>query len=97
MRLTDLHQSTRDGLAGLHATVAWEDSDRPRQEVFIQTTETFGRDLGGAADAFAVGCLVPAMHRGEARMAIDGDVCPGLLEGLHTVMSLLSHWTAGAL
>jgi hypothetical protein len=30
-------------------------------------------------------------------MAIDGDVCPGLLEGLHTVMSLLSHWTAGTL
>jgi len=97
MRITDLHKASRDGLTGIYATVLWEDTARPPQQIFIQTTDAFGRELEAAPDAFAVGCLVPAMRFGEARMAIDGGVCPGLLEGLHTAMTLFSHWSAGAL
>jgi hypothetical protein len=49
MQISDLHQSSRDGLTGIHATVVWEDSELPRQEIFIQTTEAFGSWVTGSS------------------------------------------------
>ncbi len=92
MRITDLGRSTAHGRTRVTARVVWEDRDEPAREVFIETGEGFGPDLAASPHAFLVGCLVPAIHLGERRVALDAEVCPTLLEGLHTAMGVLHTW-----
>ena len=95
MRINDIAVTTGKGRARLQAVVHWEDIQRPTEPVFFETTEAFAGDLAAETAAFVVGCLVPAMHLGERRLAIDGGICPGLLEGLATAMGILAHWSGG--
>jgi hypothetical protein len=50
------------------------------REVFLGTMSPYGIDLSSNPDPFLVGCLLPARHRGERHIAIEGEVCPELLE-----------------
>jgi hypothetical protein len=77
------------------ATVTWEDCDQPTQDVFIETEEEFGSDITCNPHAFLVGCIIPAMHFGEKRIQISGEICPSLREGLQTVMALMKEWSRG--
>lgn len=75
--------------------VKWEDCDQPGKQIFIETPDVSGHGLKASPNAFLVGCLIPALHFGENRIAIKGEVCPFLLEGLETVMALMRVWTRG--
>ena len=97
MRIADLTVGEVDGKARVAAMVHWEDCDAPSREVFVETESAFAGDLSANPHAFAVGCIVPAMHLGERRLVMDGAVCPRLKEGLESVMAILHHWTGGAL
>ena len=77
------------------ATVQWEDCDRPDQQIYIETEKTFAKDLSLNPHAFLVGCIIPAMHFGERRIFLDGEICPTLREGLETVMAVMKEWTQG--
>ena len=96
MLIRDVHLQSNGPRTRVQARVVWEDCERPERQVFIETTEPFAMDLEQSWQAFVVGCLVPAMHFKERRLAVEGEVCPWLLEGLETVMSLLWHWSDGA-
>jgi len=50
------------------------------REVFLGTMSPYGIDLSSNPDLFLAGCLLPAMHRGERHIAIEGEVFPELLE-----------------
>ncbi|MFW5936961.1 MAG: hypothetical protein ACOCS6_02795 [Desulfosalsimonas sp.] len=95
MRIRDLQLRQHEGRTRAGATVTWEDCDQPEKRIFIETTAEHARDLAANPHAFLVGCIVPALHFGEKRIAIEGTVCPGLLEGLETVMALMRVWTRG--
>lgn len=95
MRISDIDVRTENGRARLQATVHWEDIQRSADHVFFETTQVFAADLADGAAAFVVGCLVPAMHFGERRLAVDGGICPGLQEGLVAAMGILAHWSGG--
>jgi hypothetical protein len=95
MKLSDLNVLKNGVLARAMATVHFEESDRPPQEIFIETEAAFADSLTAGPHAFAVGCLIPALYFGERRLALDEAICPRLKEGLETVMAIMAHWTAG--
>jgi len=95
MRIRNLTLTTADDRTRAQARVTWEDCGQPEKDVFIETPAEFGEDLSASPEAFLVGCLIPAMHFGEKRVAVEGMVGPALLEGLNTVMDLMRVWSAG--
>jgi len=97
MIIANLCRHDRDGLARISADVRWETTDQPDRTVYVETLPAFADALTLNADAFLVGCLVPAMFYQEHRIRVDGAVCPFLLEGLDTAMALLRLWSGDRL
>ena len=95
MRISKLNMTTGGGRTRAQARVTWEDCSNPEKDVFIETPAEFGADLSASPEAFLVGCLIPALHFGENRVAIEATVGPALLEGLNTVMALMRVWSGG--
>jgi len=79
------------------ASVTWEESDRRQKELYIETENVFAGDITCHPHAFLVGCFIPAMHLGEKRILIEGDICPTLREGLKTAMAIVQEWSGGSL
>jgi hypothetical protein len=92
MRIENLCEKKNGNLARVSAGVVWEDRNRPSQEIYIDTTEEFSEGLTCNPHAFLLGCIMVAFYCGEQRIAIDAEVCPELLEGLETAMSLFRYW-----
>lgn len=92
MRIENLRSEQEQDKARVAATVVWEDNDRPTREIFFETDQAFAEDLHCNPHAFLVGCLVPAWHHGEERIAIDATICPQLRNGLLTNMGWLGQW-----
>ena len=97
MKITNLKSIKNEARVGVAATVIWEDCEQPQKDIYIETEAPFAADISCNPHAFLVGCLIPAMHFGERRIVMDEEVCPGLKEGLETVMSLIKEWSAGQL
>ena len=95
MKLVDFDLVREDGLVTASARVVFEDNDLPEKTVFIKTDAEFAPGFDVNPDAFLVGCLLPALHLGEKRLFIEGEVCPFLREGIGVAMNILSHWTEG--
>ncbi len=96
MKIADLKKIEEGDRVRIMATVCWEDSGQPERNIFIETSGGFAPDLTISPHAFLVGCLVPALHFQERRIALDEKICPTLLEGLRTAMAVLVHWSRGA-
>jgi len=96
MLITDLKLLKGPSRARASAMVQWEDTDRPVQEIFIETEDRFGPDLAASPHSFILGCLVPAMRFKEKRLKLEAEVCPLFKEGLATAMALFSLWSKGA-
>lgn len=92
MKVENIRLEEHNGKPAVKAVVTWEDSPRPRQEIYFATLDRFADALDSGAAAYAVGCLLPALHHGERRLRIDGAICPELRDGLHTVMGFMGLW-----
>src|SRR3972149_6839418 len=97
MKIHNFSSGTEGDLARASATVTWEDCDRPRLEIYIETDARFGNDLNGNPNAFLLGAIMPAMRHGEHRVLVEGVVCPQLRNGLVTAMQILRGWYGEAL
>ena len=95
MRISDFKLIRDKNMVRAIANVAWEDCDRPSQEVYIETDVKFENDISCNPHAFLVGCLLPAMHFGEKRILLEDEICPMLCEGLETIMALIHEWYGG--
>lgn len=95
MRITNLDIKDHENLVRLSANVTWENCNEPDREIYIETEKAYGEDLNCGTHAFLVGCLIPALHLGEKRIAIDGEVDPYLREGLETIMGIMALWSDG--
>jgi hypothetical protein len=78
------------------ATVAWEDQDFPEQSLFFEIADS-DRDIphekeGPCADSFLTGCFPLAAVHGEARIRIESQPCPMLVEGLYTAHAWWTSW-----
>ncbi|WP_454062760.1 hypothetical protein [Candidatus Nitrospira salsa] len=92
MRIENLRSETIDRRARIAAQVIWEDCGRSSYELYFETPAEFASDLSCNPHAFLIACLIPAMHYGEKRVAIEGKICPELRDGLTVAMSCLRHW-----
>ncbi len=95
MRITDLEKCIDGEQVRVRAMVRWEDCDQPAREIFIATERQFTEDIAPGPEAFLAGVLIPALHFGERRIAINEAVCPVFLEGLSFIMGLMAHWSDG--
>jgi hypothetical protein len=94
MRIENLRVESSPNRVKVATTVIWEDCDRPTREIYFETDAAFAQDLSCNPHAFLVGCIVPALHHGEARIAIDETICPELRNGLLTTMGWLCQWAS---
>jgi len=97
MRIHDIDTIQTADRVRARATVTWENALRPAAEVFIETAREQAEGFAARPGAFLTGCLIPAMHLGEKRIAVEGKVCPVLLENLSPVMALMRNWSGGAM
>ncbi len=95
MRITNLKLENGKKLTRVSAYVNWEDCDQPAREIYIETEKKFAEDISCNPHAFLVGCIIPAMHFGEKRILLEAEICPGLRQGLKTVMALIEYWSEG--
>jgi len=93
MKIENLRKIKGEGRVKVCADVSWEDCDRPAYELYFETSEEFEQDLTCNPNAFLIACAIPALHFGEKRVFIDGEVCPELLDGLHEALAWLRHWS----
>ena len=92
MRIEELVDTKVNGLARVAASVIWEDCDLPSSQVHFDTDMQFRNDLYCNPNAFLVSAIIPAMRHGEARVRVDGKICPRLRNGLVTAMQQLKVW-----
>jgi len=95
MKIENLRIEKQGGRSGVTATVIWEDCERPTTDIYFQTVQEYADDLSCNPHSFLVGCIMPAFHHGEKRVAVEGEICPELRQGLVTAMSLMRHWYYG--
>ena len=81
MRIAEIRTERLGAAVRASATIAWEDSQRPDQEVFFEI-ETPDALPAPAPDAFLAALAVPALSAGERRIAIHGAVCPRMRDGV---------------
>jgi hypothetical protein len=92
MRVENLRTEKSEGRTRTAADVAWEDCPRPTQELYFETNDNFADSLTCNPHAFLAACIMPAMHFGERRLSIEGEICPELKDGLITVMNWMRFW-----
>ncbi|MFH2091574.1 MAG: hypothetical protein ABIJ31_04350 [Pseudomonadota bacterium] len=95
MKISNIHLIQEQDTLTATAMVRFEDCSRPDSQVYIKTSNAYEGGFFANPDAFLVGCLLPALHLGEKRIAIDGEICPFLKEGLNVAMHILKDWTKG--
>jgi hypothetical protein len=92
MRIHDLQLNRTNGAARLSARVVWEDCDRPEQEIYYEARGSFADSIAYLPEPFVTAAAIPAMRHGERRLAVEGEVCPELCEGLDVAMKWLNQW-----
>jgi hypothetical protein len=73
----------------LAARVSWEEGPRPPIAIRF---EAAGEGRGPDANPYLAACILPAMHHGERRLAIEGEICPRLAAGAAVAVEVLRAW-----
>lgn len=92
MRLSGFRVEREGECVRAMADMSWEDADREDAALFFEVGERHAEGMVANPHAFLLAVVVPALRFGERRIAVDGPVCPVLLEGLGTAISLLTAW-----
>ncbi len=92
MKLSELRTFQIGGKTRVEVTATWEEVQRPAQTLFVETSSDFSEALAPDYDAFVAACAVPALFLGERRLAVPGDLCPRLADGLAFVMGIFRQW-----
>jgi hypothetical protein len=92
MKVGEVRREASGGFERLAATVSWEESARPDQEIFFRVPGRFADALSPGSDAFALAAAIPAALHGERRLRVAGSVCPRLRDGIVGIHRLLRSW-----
>jgi len=87
VKVEGLRTTERNGRRRVVATITWEDSDRPAQDIYFEIPLEFGGALTADYDAFVVAAIIPALWHAERRFVVDGPLCPTLHDGLRVAMA----------
>src|SRR5215216_6629310 len=92
MQIRELNEHTAEGKKIVAARVEWENSLRPSKEIFFEVDEENSDALTVNPHAFVVACVVPALLRGEKRIAITVPIEKELIHGIRVIMRTLRFW-----
>jgi hypothetical protein len=96
MIIRDLAIAVNGEMRVSSASVAWEDQPYREQVLRFEIHDGGVRDAGQAdeppTDAFLAACFPIAAVHGEARVRIEGQPCPMLVEGLRTAHAWWANW-----
>jgi hypothetical protein len=96
MIVRDFVVSVNDQSRITSAAVSWEQNDYPEQILFFDIQDGEADDAHAVDepcwDAFAAACFPLAAAHGEARLRIEGQPCPMLIEGLRTAYAWWESW-----
>jgi hypothetical protein len=92
MRIEQIRQNAVSSRERITAQITWEDCDRPRQEIYFEVDSEFAGALSSEPDAFVTAAVMPAIFHGEKRIAVEGELCPELRDGLISTMAVIRHW-----
>src|SRR5262249_28666086 len=99
MIIRNLASVTSGDASVTSAKITWEDQAYPDQELFFEIQHGGGDEVRSAgadgepcADAFLAACFPLASVHGEARVRIEGQPCPMLVEGLRTAHTWWASW-----
>jgi hypothetical protein len=91
MRIVDFSIDRKNTIRA-SARVIWEDCDRPEQTIYFETLPEFSSDFTCNPEAFLIAGLLPALKKGERRIALTEPVCPQLLDNLRVAVELVRSW-----
>jgi hypothetical protein len=74
------------------AHIIWENADRREEEIYFEVDRQHSDALSQNIDAFFLATLIPAIHYGEQRYTIEGEVSPELYESIKEALGWISHW-----
>ncbi|MEO8751683.1 MAG: hypothetical protein ABI624_03295 [Casimicrobiaceae bacterium] len=92
MIISSLRTTCVDGWQRLTVEVVHEVASVPFASLYIEVPEEFAPWLHTVYDPFAIACFVPAIAHRETRLAIDGELCPRVVDGLRVAMGWYAHW-----
>lgn len=92
MKIVQPSLERRGALVRAAATVHWEDVSRPPQPIYYEAPAEYESYVAALPEAFLTVAALPAMRLGETRVAIDGEICPELREGLQESMAWIARW-----
>ena len=74
------------------ARIEWESSARAAQTLFYDVGPDHTAPLTADPNAFLVAAILPAWHRGERRVRVEGSLCPMLVDQLRAPLKTLAAW-----
>ncbi len=94
MRIENVRQEAVDDRFRLAASMVWESSERPADEIWFEVNAADAHRLADCPDPFlALGALIAGMN-GEKRIIAHG-ADPQLAEGVSVALQWLEHWYPG--
>ena len=96
MRIRDLRLERDPASSRATATVEWEDSARPPQQLAFSISGELESAPEPAPEAFFLAAALAAARNREERLWIDATLCPVFLEGLKASLTLLDSWYGGS-
>lgn len=92
MRLEGLRAEAAGDRRRVVADVVWESTGLSPQPLYFEVPRPVGDDLEPAPEAFVLACLPFAVWLGEARIRVEGTLCPRLRDGLEAAMAIYARW-----
>jgi hypothetical protein len=92
MKIDQPSLQRRGALIRAETTVHWEDVSRPPQRIYYEIPAEYSAYVTALPEAFLTVATLPAMRLGETRVAIEGEICPELREGLRESMAWIARW-----
>jgi len=92
MRIDDLKLEPEGEWITASARVTWEENDRPAQRLRMQVSTSLADEVDCDPNAFLVAMATPAAFFGERRLAVEGTLCPALVDGVLTVLAQQREW-----
>lgn len=92
MRIENLRCRRHGGEQSLCATIIWENSNRAPFEMHFTIPDSADIALDCVAEPFLLACCTRAIDRGEERIWCADPVSPGLIDDIHSALSIVLHW-----
>ncbi len=92
MRIDDLRQERVGDWVTVSARINWEERRHPPQRICFEVAGSLAEDVECSPNAFLTATAVPAGYYGERRVAIEGKVCPALVDGVLTILTQHREW-----